>query len=470
MARLVVISNRVAIPEGGDKPPQGGLAVAVAAAMREREGLWFGWSGEIAPAPGELRRMRAGTVEYAVTDLCAEDFEPYYNGFANRALWPLLHYRADLSAFSSSDLQGYQRVNAFFADRVGALLGPDDVIWVHDYHLMPLARALRARGHRNRIGFFLHVPMPPPDLLSTLPRHESVIGALADYDLVGFQTENDAANFARYLTAVVGAATRDGRQYRVGEHSVRLGVFPVGIEPRRFARLAERALPTDFLRELLASLSGRHLLLGVDRLDYSKGILQRIDAFERFLESHTDWRARATFLQIAPRSRADIREYAEIGAAVSAKVGRLNGRFGGVSWVPMRYVNRNYKRSAIAGMMRLARVGIVTPLRDGMNLVAKEFVAAQDPADPGVLVLSQFAGAAAELGGALLVNPHDVDSVADAIAQALAMPGPERVARHREMMIVLEANDIRYWAVSFLAALTQPGRPLNWLSNRVVIP
>ncbi len=443
--------------------------MAIDAAMREREGIWFGWSGKVSEDPPPVSHLQVDNVEYVLTDLRPNDFQEYYNGFANRSLWPLLHYRVDLAEYLQTDFQGYRRVNEFFADRLGALLQPDDVIWVHDYHLMPLARALRRRGHGNRIGFFLHIPLPPPELLKTLPKHQSVIGTLTDYDLVGFQTESDAANFARYATGVSGASTQDGRIYRTGNHAFRIGVFPVGVEPDRFRELAQEAAQSTFISELDNSLSDRLLVIGVDRLDYSKGILHRVQAFERFLEKFEDWRGRATYLQIAPKSREDIPEYTDMSEEVSRAIGEVNGRFGDVSWVPVRYVNRNYQRAAVAGMLRHARVGLVTPLRDGMNLVAKEFVAAQPPDDPGVLVLSEFAGAAAELVTALLVNPHDRDSVADAILQALEMPLDERQARHREMFATLEANDIRYWARSFLDALTRPGRTMNWLSNWGII-
>ena len=465
MARLVVISNRVAIPDEGGASPPGGLAVAVAAAMREREGVWFGWSGQVSEEPGPPTHVQQGAVSYVVTDLKPNDFQEYYNGFANRALWPLLHYRVDLAEYLSTDYFGYRRVNEFFAERLSPLLEPDDVIWVHDYHLMPLACELRQRGHRNRIGFFLHIPLPPPDLLKTLPKHEAVVGSMADYDLIGFQTENDAANFARYLIAVSGATTPDGRVYKLGNRSFRVGVFPVGIEPEKMREAAEQAEHSSMMSEFDESLRDRLLVLGVDRLDYSKGILHRLEAYERFLERYSARRGQSTLLQIAPKSREDIPEYTDMYEQVSASIGRINGRFGDVSWVPVRYVNRNYGRETVAGLMRRARVGLVTPLRDGMNLVAKEFVAAQNDSDPGVLVLSEFAGAAAELESALLVNPHDRDAVADAIERALSMPLPERQARQREMLATLEANDIRYWARSFLEALTRPGRAMNWLSN-----
>lgn len=468
MSRLVVISNRVGLPDEEGNPAPGGLAVAVEASMQGREGLWFGWSGQVSDDPPEPTVVDRGHMKYVLTDLRPTDFQEYYNGYANRVLWPILHYRVDLAEFSQTEFEGYRRVNEFFADRLSPLLEEDDIVWVHDYHLMPLAVALRERGHANRIGFFLHTPMPPPDLLTTLPRHGQAIGALTAFNLIGFQTDNDASNFARYLAIVVGATTRDGRRYRLGDQHFRVGVFPVGVDVEGFRHLADQSTSTDFAKELGSSLEGRALLAGIDRLDYSKGILNRFDAFERFLDKYPEWHDKVTFLQIAPGTRTDIPEYVDNDAAVNAKVGHINGRFGGVAWVPLRYVCRTFKREEVAAVLRMARIAVVTPLRDGMNLVAKEFVAAQDPDDPGVLVLSQFAGAAAELEAALLVNPHDHGALADAIHVALNMPLQERRERHREMLAVLEANHIRYWGQSFIEALTRPGRALNWLSDRVV--
>ena len=465
MSRLVVISNRVAVPDESGCCSPGGLAVAVADTMQGRDGLWFGWSGQVSDEPPPSTTIDRGQMKYVLTDLRTGDFKEYYNGFANRVLWPILHYRVDLAEFSEADFGGYLRVNEFFADRLSPLLDEDDIIWVHDYHLIPLAQALRARGRANRIGFFLHIPMPPPDFLTTLPHHAELICALADYNLVGFQTDNDASNFARYLTRVLGAATPDGRHYHLGQRHFRVGVFPVGIDTEGFRRLAQASTPSANAAEFAESLAGRTLIVGIDRLDYSKGIVNRLDGYERFLELYPDWHGRITYLQISPATRQDIPEYADIDAAVNAKVGHINGRYGAVSWSPVRYVSRNHQREDIAMVLRLARIGLVTPLRDGMNLVAKEFVAAQDPADPGVLILSQFAGAAAELDAALIVNPHDRDAVAAAIDVALRMPLEERCRRHQEMYAVLEANHIRYWGQNFLDALVRPGRGPTWLSS-----
>ena len=455
MARLVVVSNRVGVPDSGARA--GGLEVAIRPALRKRGGVWFGWSGRIADNdPGPAKTIEHDNVSYVTIGLRRDDYEEFYNGFANRVLWPILHYRLDLAEFTRRDLGGYFRVNEFFAENLEKILRPDDVVWVHDYHLLPLAKALRDRGHKNKIGFFLHIPCPPPEILTALPNHEQLIPALCHYDLIGFQTDVDATNFARYLANESGLPWAEGNSFYFGDRRVRIGTFPVGVETQGLARLARRAIGTDFVRDVIGSLSGRSMIIGVDRLDYSKGLPERMHAFERFLINFPDWRGKVTFLQIAPRSRSDIPEYADIDRMVSAAVGRINGTFGEAAWTPVRYINKAHSRTALAGLYRGARAALVTPLRDGMNLVAKEYVAAQNPEDPGVLILSRFAGAAYECSAALLVNPYDSEGVAIAIDRALAMPLAERQERQAALFKALSLNDLGQWAERFLNALEHP--------------
>lgn len=456
MARLVIVSNRVAVPKSGTLA--GGLAVALRSALRKRPGLWFGWSGRATAKALETKSIQADGINYVVTDLPKEDYEEYYNGYANRVLWPILHYRLDLAEFSRRDLSGYFRVNDRFADELHKLLQPDDIIWVHDYHLLPLGRALRERGHTNKIGFFLHTPFPPAEIVTTLPQHERVIFSLCHYDLVGFQTTTDATNFARYLESEGHYPGNAEDGFDTGERRVRVGAFPVGVEMESFNRLARRAVESSFVQGVLSSLSGRAMIIGVDRLDYSKGIDLRMEAFERFLASNPEWRSNVTFLQITPKSRSDIQEYAQMDRTVSALVGRINGAYGEANWTPIRYINKAHSRTALAGLYRGARAALVTPLRDGMNLVAKEFVAAQNDADPGVLILSRFAGAALECRPALLVNPYDPDGVGQAISRALSMPIEERRARQTALRQTLEKNDIEDWPDKFLDALNGRSR------------
>ncbi|HXW20872.1 MAG TPA: trehalose-6-phosphate synthase [Roseiarcus sp.] len=461
--RLILVSNRVNVPAVGAPRQAGGLTVAVNAALKQREGVWFGWSGKVS-ANGDtpsasviLRRRRT----YITLDLSENDFQEYYNGFANRVLWPILHYRVDLAEYTSVDLSGYLRVNGRFADALSPFITPDDVVWVHDYHLLPFARELRARGHDNPIGFFLHIPCPPPDILETLPHHDETMGALSHYDLVGLQTEQDAENLSRYFVGL-GAQPRGSGLFEFGDRRTRVRAFPVAIATAVYARAARNSFKSSLVADLHSSLVGKRLILGVDRLDYSKGIRQRIQAFGIFLEKYPEWLGKVTYLQVTPKSRSGVPEYGAMEQEVGALVGQINGRYGDPAWTPIRYVNRSYSRAMLAGLYRSAHVGLVTPLRDGMNLVAKEYVAAQDPDDPGVLVLSQFAGAAQELGaGPLIVNPHESEAMAAAVKKALEMPLDERKARFRSMYEHLAANDIDKWAERFLSALgdtrEQPG-------------
>jgi trehalose 6-phosphate synthase len=455
LARLVIVSNRVGVPDSGARA--GGLEVAIRPALRKRGGVWFGWSGKVSEGdPGPAKTIERDSVSYVTVNLRKDDYEEFYNGFANRVLWPILHYRLDLAEFTRRDLSGYFRVNEYFATNLEKLLRPDDVIWVHDYHLIPLARALRERGHRNRIGFFLHIPFPPAEILTALPNHERLIPSLGHYDLVGFQTEVDATNFSRYLANECGLKRLGPDSFSFEGQPVRVGEFPVGVETEAFSRLARRAMSSAFVREVLGSLSGRAMIIGVDRLDYSKGLPERMNAFERFLTISPEWHGNVTYLQITPRSRAGIPEYGDIERVVGEAVGRINGRFGEPSWTPLRYINKAYSRTALAGLYRAARAALVTPLRDGMNLVAKEYVAAQDADDPGVLILSRFAGAARELTAALLVNPYDHEGVALAINRALSMSLDERRQRHAVNYRMLVQNDLGQWAERFLGELEGP--------------
>ena len=454
MSRLVVVSNRVTLP---GESRAGGLAVALRAALEEEGGLWFGWSGKKVRQPsGELHRQRDGNIEYATLDLSREDHAAYYNGFANRTLWPLLHFRLDMVDYTRETYAGYRRVNAMFAEKLAPLIKADDIVWIHDYHLIPLGQQLREHGIGNKIGFFLHVPMPSSDLLGALPEHGELFDALSSYDLVGFQTVRDLERFQDYVRLYGGGrVVTPGRMETAQGRRFRGGAFPISIDTGMIARQAEEAALKPAVQRLRASLADRAMAIGVDRLDYSKGLPDRFRAFERLLERHPDRHGEITFLQIAPASRSDVPEYQELRRELEGLAGHINGRHASPDWTPVRYVNRNFAHDILTGFYRAAQIGLVTPLRDGMNLVAKEFVAAQDPADPGVLVLSRFAGAAGELQQAMVVNPYDLDGVADTIAAAHAMPPAERRERWRAMMDTLERNNITAWRRGYLAALAR---------------
>jgi trehalose 6-phosphate synthase len=450
--RLVVVSNRVALPK---EARAGGLAAAMDAALSETGGLWFGWSGRIVQANArELRQQREGAIEYALLDLTRAEYDAYYLGFSNRTLWPLLHFQPNLIDYSREQHAMYVEVNRMFAQQLAPLLRPDDRIWIHDYHLIPLGAELRKLGVAARIGFFLHVPLPPAQLLSTLPGHEELFASFGAYDLVGLQTHEDLRALHDYmrqeLHAAIGAkgrvTMRDGRSFRSA-------AFPISVDAERIAKQAAAAVRSAASERLHGSLEGRAMAIGIDRLDYSKGLPKRFEAFGHFLQMHPHWRAKVSFLQIAPPSRQEVPEYRELRTRLERLAGAINGRYAEPDWVPIRYVNRSFRHATLAGFCRMAKLALVTPLRDGMNLVAKEYVAAQSPQDPGVLVLSHFAGAARELDGALCVNPYDTDELVGAIARGLTMPLHERRERWHVMFDYLQRHDITAWRKNFLAAL-----------------
>lgn len=453
MSRLVVVSNRVALPRSRGVHP-GGLAVALKDALSAASGLWFGWSGDVAEQPAQGARLStSGGITYATADLSPEEHAAFYLGYANSTLWPLFHYRLGLLDFQRHDLTRYLQVNERFAGLLAPMLRPDDTIWVHDYHFIPLAAMLRRRGVTNRIGFFLHIPFPVPEVLTALPGHDTLMREIMDYDLIGFQTRGHAQAFTRYMVEEAGgSATSDGRIMAYGRSAV-AGVFPIGIETEEFEKLSAKAAEGAEIEQLRASLTGRNLIIGVDRLDYSKGLPKRFEAFRDLLQRYPEHRREVTFMQIAPVSRGEIARYSSLRREIERVAGRINGEFAEFDWVPIRYLNKPFPRQTLAAFYRAARIGLVTPLQDGMNLVAKEFVAAQDPEDPGVLVLSRFAGAADELRGALRVNPFDPEHVADTIHQALRLPLAERQQRFQSMLAVLLDNTVADWRKRFLRRL-----------------
>ncbi len=454
MSRLVVVSNRVPSPHSESRGTEGGLAIAIRDALEENGGIWFGWSGNITESPPDGPEVvEVGKTTYATVDLSEQDYNEYYSGYANSVLWPLFHYRLDLTDFSRRDMAGYMNVNAAFAGQLQSLLHEDDVIWVHDYHFIPLCGYLRRAGCRNRIGFFLHIPWPPEELLLTLPNHESLVRELCTYDLIGFQTERDLSAFLGYVRKETNGEVRSNGVVKAFGRKTLTGVFPISIDAAKVSELAEMVDDKSRKPGLKDSAPQPRMIIGVDRLDYTKGLLQRLEAYQHFLNAHTEYQRNVVFVQIAPPSRTDLHSYQMISQQVESAVGHINGSFADFDWSPVRYLNRGFKRQALLGFLRLSQVGLVTPLRDGMNLVAKEYVAAQPPEDPGVLVLSRFAGAAQELSGALLVNPYDIEGVSDALATALAMPLEERRERWEVMLKRLKQFDIVTWRESYLQAL-----------------
>jgi trehalose 6-phosphate synthase len=451
VARLIVVSNRVPIPKSRGATA-GGLAVALRDIMTPGS-MWFGWSGRLTPEPS-LRPalVEARGVTYATVDLASDAYKAFYVGFANGVLWPLFHFRLGLMRYTRADYEGYLSVNRSYADALGQILDPGDTVWAHDYHLIPFGRMLRERGFRGPMGFFLHVPFVPPSMMEAVPVGRELIEDLCAYDLLGFQTEEHARDFRDCAERMVGARV-EGEWIKLNGRLTRAFADPIGIDAKAFARDAERAATDKAVQRMAGSIVGREIAIGVDRMDYSKGLPNRFEAYSSLLARFPEHHRKIHLLQICPRSREEVDEYRRLRSELDRLAGRINGRFSDFDWTPLRYSTRAAPRSTLAGLYRMARIGLVTPLRDGMNLVAKEYVAAQNDDDPGVLVLSKFAGAAQELTEALIVNPFDPDAIADAMHQALTMPAPERRERHLALKEKVYRTTAEAYARRFVDAL-----------------
>lgn len=455
MSRIVLVSNRVPVP-GDRNPAAGGLAVALADALVQGS-LWFGWSGRtVKAAAAEATQVQARGVTYATLDLSAEDHAGFYTGFANSSLYPLLLYRLGLMSFRQEDYAAYRTVNRAFAVALAPLLRADDLIWIHDYQLLTVGHELRALGVNQRIGFFLHTPFVPPQIFQALPRATELLDALCACDVVGFHTEDYRTSFLQCVQAMLGVQPEPDGSFTHRGRRVQAIVAPIGIDVSRFSAAAIRAVGGDLGRKLEQSLGGRPLGISVDRLDYAKGLPNRIHGIANLLARYPEHRNHVTFLQIAAPSREEVSAYRGLRRELDRAVGDVNGRYSEADWTPIRHMARAVGRSTLAGYYRLARLGVVTPLRDGMNLVAKEFVAAQNQADPGVLILSRFAGAAEELHDALIVNPFDIEEIADSMHRGLIMPLEERQARHKSLLTSIRGSSARQFCQTFLTALRPP--------------
>jgi trehalose 6-phosphate synthase len=451
---LVVVSNRVA-RGNANEPMTGGLAAALLPVVENSGAIWVGSSGRVRDGAqkepfAEIEALGAGAL--AMLDLPAAHYGGYYEGFANSALWPALHSRTDLIRASQQDYLSYREVNSFMARALLRFAKPDSVFWIQDYHFLALGAELRDLGITQPLGFFLHTPWPARAVIGGVPHHRQLIEAMLAYDLIGFQTQDDCENFLACVESDLGLVVGDGVVTSRHGRS-RIAVFPIGIDPEKFAQQAAKAVSHPDVSRLRRSLNGEKLAIGVDRLDYSKGLTNRINAFDRMWTLQPALCRTVSLLQIATPSRGAIEAYGKLQDELAKLVSDVNGRHGEVDWTPIRYLNKGFGQNVLAGLYRTAQVGVVTPLHDGMNLVAKEYVAAQNPADPGVLVLSKFAGAANELDTALLVNPHDIDGMARTIATALSMPLTERRMRWEAMMTRLRGHTIQQWFADFVDAL-----------------
>ncbi|WP_075182045.1 alpha,alpha-trehalose-phosphate synthase [Pantoea sp. 1.19] len=458
MSRLVVVSNRIAIPDGQSNGA-GGLAVGILDALKSTGGIWYGWNGEVGAAGGEDDEEKLNTeshdgIQYTSFSLNQHDYDLYYCQFSNTVIWPAFHYRLDLVQYQREAWEGYCHVNEKLARRLQPLLKPDDILWIHDYHLLPFAYYCRKLGINNRIGFFLHIPFPTPEIFTALPPCRDLMEMLSDYDLLGFQTDSDRTAFLESLAIQTPLQNDDPQQHQAWGKRFMTAVYPIGIEPDAIREMAEGPLPPK-MAAMKKELGDAKNIIACERLDYSKGLPERFLAYEALLENYPQHRGKIRYSQIAPTSRGDVQAYQDIRHQLETEAGRINGTYGTLGWTPLYYLNQHFDRRLLMKIFRLTDIGLVTPLRDGMNLVAKEYVAAQNPDDPGVLVLSRFAGAANELTSALIVNPYDRDDVAAALDRAATMSQNERISRYNDMMAVLRKNDISHWRESYLADLRQ---------------
>ena len=454
MRKVVVISNRVVLPTKKKPEAAGGLAVALLDTLQETSGIWFGWSGDITSNKDIKPVVKKDKgITFATVDLVKKDYENYYNGYCNEVLWPIFHYRLDLVNYTKMKFESYTRVNNSFALMIKSLLGNEDLIWVHDYHFLLIARELRKLKCTQKIGFFLHIPWPSKEILTALPDHHELVDALLDYDLIGFQTKNHVLTFLDYIISELkGSVEPDGSVFALGKKS-KVKHFPISIDTNKIINIAEETDSSPQVERLVKSIKTNKLIVGVDRLDYTKGLENRFVAYNHLLNNHSEHIRSTTFLQVAPTSRGSVFQYKEIRKKLELTAGKINSAYGDFDWTPIRYLNKGYQQKTLMGFFRHSRVGLVTPLRDGMNLVAKEYIASQRLSDPGVLILSRFAGAAEELTDALIVNPHDPEGVANALNHALKMPKKERIRRWLNAVDQLHSFNITVWRTHYIEAL-----------------
>lgn len=444
MQRVVVVSNRVT--DLAVARQAGGVAVAIADMLMDRPAIWLGWNGAITEPDDEddTREVTLARQSRIIKfPLTRDEFDGFYLGYANSVLWPVFHSRLDLAQFEAGFYGHYQTVNRKFAREVAEVLREDDIVWVHDYHFLSLAKELRELGVKNAIGLFLHIPVPPAQAFLAIPEHKELAEALTYYDLVGVQTQADVGNFIDvFQQAVSGQLMSDGN-IRVANRSVRIGSYPVGIDVSALKDIDDQA--HDELDNIR--------IVGVDRLDYTKGLPHKFRAYDKFLSDSAEFKGKVVLTQIAPPTRESLEAYSDIRAELENLAGSINGAHGDLDWSPIQYLHRSYEREQLFKIFRTSKVGLVTPLRDGMNLVAKEYVAAQNADDPGALVLSQFAGAAEQLTDAVIVNPYNIEETASAIRTALEMPLLERKRRYQNMMAAIGKYDSATWSTTFLTHL-----------------
>jgi len=461
MGRVIIVSNRLPVyvtRKGGELRLQqsvGGVAVGLQSLHREYGGLWIGWPG-LADERGKDKRdeITRAMEERGLHPvfLTQQEIEQFYYGFCNRTIWPLFHYFTHYTVYSKRLWEAYVRVNERVADEVAAVARPDDVIWVHDYQFMLLPKLLRERRAGAAIGFFLHIPFPSFEVFRLLPWREEIVQGMAGADLVGFHTYDYVRHFLSCTRRLLGYEDALGN-ISGGDHVVKADAFPMGIDYDRFASAVDSPAVAREIRRIRAKVGDRKVVLSIDRLDYTKGIAERLEAFAKFLAECPEYENRVTMILVAVPSRTRVEHYVNLKSRVDELVGRINGRYGTLDWTPVWYLYRALPFTTLVALYRTADVALVTPLRDGMNLVAKEFLATRKEAT-GVLVLSEMAGASNVLGEAVIVNPNNRDQMIEALKTALTMPEEEQIERNKLMQARLRRYDLRRWGGDFLESLS----------------
>jgi alpha,alpha-trehalose-phosphate synthase [UDP-forming] len=434
---------------------------ALAPVLSHRGGRWIGWPGMALEKGGAWNEVlaegyRERGYELVPVLLAEEEVKGFYEGFSNAILWPLFHDLVGRCDFEPAFWYSYLEVNRKFADCVLEHSDNDDFVWVQDYQLIHVAQFVREKAEDRRVGFFLHIPFPPYDIFLKLPWRGQILAAMLDYDLIGFQTQRDTRNFLTCVEHLLpGLEIRDGNpisEVRSDSRVVRVGAFPIGIDYKSFEETARSEEVETRIQDLHRKIGSYELIVGIDRLDYTKGLPERLEAFRSAIERYPEMRERVVFFQIVVPSREGVPEYQTLKGHIERLVGEINGEYSTAGWVPVQYHYKSLPRRDLVSLYRMARICFVTSLKDGMNLVAKEFCACQIDGG-GVLVLSEFAGAASQLQeGALLVNPHDIEGMADALLEAFTMEEDERRHRMRSMQQVLRQQDIFWWVDYYLTA------------------
>ncbi|XID75293.1 trehalose-6-phosphate synthase [Alkanindiges sp. WGS2144] len=467
MSKLIVLSNRVSLPNP-DKPVAGGLAVALQDALAETGGIWLGWNGDITGhndhSGSAFSLLKHANIDYLTCPLSQKQYDQYYCGFANNTLWPALHERADLIEYDSAEFETYQDVNALFAAQLKQITHEDDVIWVHDYHFLSVARYCRQLGMRNKIGFFLHIPFARLSILKQIPTAITLLQDLCQYDLVGLQTEHDQHLCMQACTTLLQAQKIQQYLLSYQQRITTIKCYPIGINPEHIQQVARQHAREKQDVFDLDSLEQQKTIIGVDRIDYSKGLLERFNAFAGFLQQYPQYTKRVTELQIACPCRMDIRAYQKLYKQVNETVDHINRTLGQDDWLPIDCTHQTVEHEALMGLYRQTDICWISSLRDGMNLVAKEYIAAQDPENPGVLILSKYAGAAEQMQQAIIVDPHDQQAMISALKQAIDMPRAERIMRYLQLMQGLTSFDINDWRNQFLSDLRK-NYPLENFKN-----